>query len=305
MVYLIIADDNIVSKEINNIISNSKVDSNSIFTYDLTEDSFNRALDSLDTISMFKTQKIVVCKNINKLDEEEKMLKYLENPTDDILILTANTKLNEKKQVFKKIMEAAKIIDPAINVIDYIKNGFKDYRIDFRTIITLQEYTGGDITRLDNEIEKLKLFKMDEKYITNEDVDLIVTKNITSNIFDLIDALDKKNKTKVFQIYDDLIKIGEDEIKIISLLATNYRLIYQVKILGYNYNPKEIKEIIKQKPYTINKAIERSYFYTENRLLDILKKLSDLDINIKSGKKEKEIELPIFLSSIWKLFFLC
>jgi DNA polymerase-3 subunit delta len=298
MVYLIIADDNIVSKEINNIISNSKVDSNSIFTYDLTEDSFNRALDSLDTISMFKTQKIVVCKNINKLDEEEKMLKYLENPTDDILILTANTKLNEKKQVFKKIMEAAKIIDPAINVIDYIKNGFKDYRIDFRTIITLQEYTGGDITRLDNEIEKLKLFKMDEKYITNEDVDLIVTKNITSNIFDLIDALDKKNKTKVFQIYDDLIKIGEDEIKIISLLATNYRLIYQVKILGYNYNPKEIKEIIKQKPYTINKAIERSYFYTENRLLDILKKLSDLDINIKSGKKEKEIELPIFLSSI-------
>lgn len=305
MVYLIIADDNIVSKEINNIISNSKVDSNSIFTYDLTEDSFNRALDSLDTISMFRTQKIVVCKNINKLDEEEKMLKYLENPTDDILILTANTKLNEKKQVFKKIMETAKIIDPAINVIDYIKNGFKDYRIDFRTIITLQEYTGGDITRLDNEIEKLKLFKMDEKYITNEDVDLIVTKNITSNIFDLIDALDKKNKTKVFQIYDDLIKIGEDEIKIISLLATNYRLIYQVKILGYNYNPKEIKEIIKQKPYTINKAIERSYFYTENRLLDILKKLSDLDINIKSGKKEKEIELPIFLSSIWKLFFLC
>ena len=298
MVYLIIADDNIVSKEINNIISNSKVDSNSIFTYDLTEDSFNRALDSLDTISMFRTQKIVVCKNINKLDEEEKMLKYLENPTDDILILTANTKLNEKKQVFKKIMETAKIIDPAINVIDYIKNGFKDYRIDFRTIITLQEYTGGDITRLDNEIEKLKLFKMDEKYITNEDVDLIVTKNITSNIFDLIDALDKKNKTKVFQIYDDLIKIGEDEIKIISLLATNYRLIYQVKILGYNYNPKEIKEIIKQKPYTINKAIERSYFYTENRLLDILKKLSDLDINIKSGKKEKEIELPIFLSSI-------
>lgn len=298
MVYLIVADDSIISKEINNIINTSKVDSNSIFYYDLTEDSFNRVLESLDTISMFDNQKLVVCKNINKLDEEDKLLKYLENPTDNILILTSSTKLNEKKEVFKRLLEVAKVIDPSINVIDYIKNSFKDYKIDFRTIVLLQEYTDGDIARIDNEIEKLKLFKMEDRYITSEDVSAVVTKNITSNIFDLIDALDKGNKTKVFQIYDDLIKLGEDEIKIISLLAANYRLIYQVKILGYNYNPKEIKEIIKQKPYTITKAIERSYFYTEMRLLEILKKLSDLDINIKSGKKEKEIELPIFLSSI-------
>lgn len=298
MVYLIVADDNIISKEINSIIATSKVDSNSVFFYDLSEDSFNKALDTLDTISMFSTMKVVVCKNINKLDEEDKLLKYLDNPTDDILILTSSVKLNEKKEVFKKVLDVSKIIDPSINVIDYIKNSFEDYKIDFRTIILLQEYTDGDIVRLDNEIEKLKLFKMDDKYITKEDVDNVVTKNISSNIFDLIDALDKSNKTKVFQIYEDLIKLGEDEIKIINLLANNYRLIYQVKVLGYNYNQKEIKEILKQKPYTINKAIERSYFYTEMRLLDILKKLSNLDINIKSGKKEKEIELPIFLSSI-------
>lgn len=298
MVYLIVADDNIISKEINSIIATSKVDSNSVFFYDLSEDSFNKALDTLDTISMFSTMKVVVCKNINKLDEEDKLLKYLDNPTDDILILTSSVKLNEKKEVFKKVLDVSKIIDPSINVIDYIKNSFEDYKIDFRTIILLQEYTDGDIARLDNEIEKLKLFKMDDKYITKEDVDNVVTKNISSNIFDLIDALDKSNKTKVFQIYEDLIKLGEDEIKIINLLANNYRLIYQVKVLGYNYNQKEIKEILKQKPYTVNKAIERSYFYTEMRLLDILKKLSNLDINIKSGKKEKEIELPIFLSSI-------
>lgn len=298
MVYLIVADDNIISKEINSIIATSKVDSNSVFFYDLSEESFNKALDTLDTISMFSTMKVVVCKNINKLDEEDKLLKYLDNPTDDILILTSSVKLNEKKEVFKKVLDVSKIIDPSINVIDYIKNSFEDYKIDFRTIILLQEYTDGDIVRLDNEIEKLKLFKMDDKYITKEDVDNVVTKNISSNIFDLIDALDKSNKTKVFQIYEDLIKLGEDEIKIINLLANNYRLIYQVKVLGYNYNQKEIKEILKQKPYTVNKAIERSYFYTEMRLLDILKKLSNLDINIKSGKKEKEIELPIFLSSI-------
>lgn len=296
MIYLIIANQSIISKEIDNIISKENVDVNFIFKYDLEETSFLNILETLDTINLFGGKKIVICQNLNKLDEEEKFINYLENPSNNILILTNNDKLDERKKVFKELKNYTTIIEPDLDLFNYIKHLFNNYQINPRAIRLLEEYTNDDYNRINNEIEKLKQYKSEDKIIDVKDIEEIVNKNNNDTIFNLIDALSSENKKKAFDIYNNLIKSGEDEIKILGMIANNFRLIFQTKILIKKNSEKEIINILKMHPYVIRKAIEKSYFYREDELIKIIKKIGEVDLKIKKGIAKKEILVPILLS---------
>ena len=68
---------------------------------------------------------------------------------------------------------------------------------------------------------------MDEKIITNEDVINLTTVNIDTDIFKFIDHIIQKEKDMAMKIYSEMIKQGEEPIKIIALLASKFRLMYQ------------------------------------------------------------------------------
>ena len=53
----------------------------------------------------------------------------------------------------------------------------------------------------------------------------------SSNIFDLIEAIIKKDKKRSLTIYNDIVNYGEEVFKIMISLANQIRLLLQVKIL--------------------------------------------------------------------------
>ena len=60
----------------------------------------------------------------------------------------------------------------------------------------------------------------------------VTTETIDTDIFHLVDNIILKNKEKALKSYYEMIKIGEEPIKIIVILANQFRLIYQVKQLS-------------------------------------------------------------------------
>ena len=133
-----------------------------------------------------------------------------------------------------------------------------------------------DKEKLD-ERKKLILYKDNEKNITIEDVKKVVSKPLEDNIFKLLGAITENNKKQIFDIYEDILNTGEDPIKILVMIANEFRLIYEVKIMN-NLNEQEL-----------------SNSYTKEKLEIILNKLSDLDYNIKSGNVDKYAGLELFL----------
>ena len=53
--------------------------------------------------------------------------------------------------------------------------------------------------------------------------------------------------------------------------------------------------IVGAKKYPIEKALEKSHKFDENILIKYLYKLAQLDIDIKSGKIDKNIGLELFI----------
>lgn len=161
----------------------------------------------------------------------------------------------------------------------------------------LKSYCNNDHLRIKNEIEKLKLYKLDEKQITRSDIKSIVKKNLDKTIFDLINSVEKGTKNVSFKIYKELKEQNEKDMKILSMLANNYRLIYQIKNLTYTKKDDEIQEILGiSNPKRISVLRNKGYNFTNKELEKNLSYLADLDYKIKNGLIDEETAVYLFLA---------
>jgi len=171
--------------------------------------------------------------------------------------------------------------------------------MDNSTIKLLLEYCLNDHERVFNEIEKLKLYKLEDKVITKEDIEKLVMKNMDDNIFHLVDSILTGNKKYAFALYQDFILHGEQIVNIIRILSGKIRLIYQVKVLVRDGNSdKTISKLLGVHEYPVKLAREASYKYSDEVLLKDLKKLADLDLQIKSGETNGQVEFETLLAVI-------
>ena len=307
MTYLLLGNDEIINEKIKDIITENNINPDSISKYNLETDNVLLAIDDINTFNMFGDKKIVIATNlkniINKEDEKNdsyinSLIKYLENQSDNILILCGDQLPRKKKLVECLEKNCIKIETSDFDMNSYIKDLFEDYNISNINIEILKNYCSNDISRIKHEIEKLKLYKLEDKTIIKEDIDLLVSKNLDKTIFDLINNIEKNNKKEAFNIYRLLKENNEEDMKILSMLANNYRLIYQVKNLSINKSDKEIGELLAIKnPKRISVLKNKGYNFTNDYLKKALSLLAELDYKIKTGLIDKEYTVCLFIAN--------
>lgn len=312
MVYLLYGIENyLINEEIDNIISENNILSYNIERYTL-DNNIKDIIDSVNTISLFLETKLIIvddsyiftgsnkkCDNIELLDN------YLDHINENSIIIfkTNNEKLDSRKKIVTKIKKVGKIIEfnNIVNINTKVKNLFKPYNIENNLIDYFIKRVGDNLDIISNDIEKIKIYKNNDLNITKDDIDNLTIKNINTDIFYLLDNILNKNKEKALESLGEMIKRGEEPIKIIVMLSNQFRLIYQVKELyKKGYREYDIADILDQKPYTIKKASERIKKYSEKELLNYINELGKLDIDIKSGLIDKNIGLELFILNIKK-----
>ena len=288
----------LIQKEIDKIIK--KLSNVEIIKYDLSESSLDNVIETLDTYDMFLHQKVVIVNNVNFLLEkdenfkEEKFLKYINNPSDNILILVTN-KINNRLKLVKTILDKFNYIKvSSMNLTTYVKSILGVYQMDNDTIRYFLNKVGSDYHFIYEELNKLMTFKLDSKIILKKDIDLITSKNIEASIFDLIDAIIKKNKKKTYELYNHFISNGTEIFQILVMLANQIRLIYNVKVLSH-LTDYEISLKLEVKEYPVKLAREKGYSYKKEELLSLLYNLAIIDEDIKSGKQLIDVSFISFV----------
>ena len=297
----------LIDKEIKNIISKNKVDEINISKYDLEINSLNEILDDANTVSLFSNNKLIIVENAyifsrvqnKKIDNIEILENYLKNSSDTIIIfINNNEKLDNVKKIVKLIKEKGVIkeFNPLKNINNTVKNMFDDYKISDSCINLLIDRVGNSLELLYQEAEKLKIYKINDKIITNKDIEDLVIEKINVDIFKFVDDIINKNKKEAIKTYKELLKLNEEPIKIIALLASKFRLMYQAnKLAKKGYTEESISEMLKVHKYPVHLAILAGYKYNSEILLKYLNDLADLDIGIKTGEKDKELALELFI----------
>lgn len=295
--YLLYSDDKaILNKEIDNIKKSISINNDDIIYYDINnvEDIVNEA----ETISMFSNNKLIIIDSTSYLSDKKEVdnIKLLEDYFDNfnsnsyLLFICYSSSVDSKRKLVKLI--STKGISKKIEanddyLCDYVINYFNNngYKFDKFLATYLINRCGNNIDNLTNEMDKLMLYKMDNKNITKDDINMLTDENIDDTVFDLVGAIIKKDTNKAIKLYNNFVLNGMDSSQIINLLASQIRLLFQVKRL-YNEGKsnEEIAKILEFKSvYRVKYLLSDSYYYTEKDLLKYLYKLAELDHDIKLG----------------------
>lgn len=301
--YLLVYDNYYLFQEkLKDIISSTKFENASITNYDLEEEDLYNALLDLDTYSFLTEQKVIIIKNINLLEynqDTKHLLKYLDNPNNDNLLILTTTKFNATKKINKELKKKTNYIKLETDLNKEIKNILQGYEVESGVITKLIEYSNNNIDIIKSECDKLKQYKFDTKKITKEDVETIVIKHIgesTQIVFDLIKDIAIKDKKRAIIKYEKLKKYNVDDIALIGLLESQLRLMIQIIMFSEkNYTNKDIAATLNIHPYRIEKTKELLRYSNKKDVCNMIKNLSNIDYKIKSGQIDNKDAIFMYI----------
>lgn len=301
--YLLVYDNYYLFQEkLKDIISSTKFENASITNYDLEEENLYNALLDLDTYSFLTEQKVIIIKNINLLEDNQDtkhLLKYLDNPNNDNLLILTTTKFNATKKINKELKKKTNYIKLETDLNKEIKNILQGYEVESGVITKLIEYSNNNIDIIKSECDKLKQYKFDTKKIIKEDVETIVIKHIgesTQIVFDLIKDIAIKDKKRAIIKYEKLKKYNVDDIALIGLLESQLRLMIQIIMFSEkNYSNKDIAATLNIHPYRIEKTKELLRYSNKKDVCNMIKNLSNIDYKIKSGQIDNKDAIFMYI----------
>ena len=296
----------LIDKKIDELIKELGFNDASITTYDLEEDSITSLIEDADTISFLTPSKVIIGKNLsnNNLDDKniKTLSKYLDNPNSDVLLIFVTTNIDTRKKSIKEVINKLSLVNISTDTKSIVKDILKGYDVEYRVINLLDEYYKDDLERLISETKKLALAFINTKKITyKEALDLLVKplNKQDTLAFDLVREIALKDKKKALNIYNELLSYNIESYALFGLLESQYRLLYQVKVLNKrNISYNDMASILEVHPFRVKKTLELVRYYTLKEIRKLLKNLSNIDYKIKSGIYENNIIIDLLILNI-------
>ena len=307
--YLLYSSDGaILNKEINDLEKKLDISDTDIIYYNI--DDIDGIINEASTIGMFSLNKFIII-NMDSYFKDKKdipNINLLENYFDSYnsnsyLVFVCNSdSIDSRKKIvnlIKKygIVKKIEVNDNYLN--DYVNNYLKDngYKINNGDVVYFINRVGNNINNVTNELDKLMLYKINDKIINRNDIDLLTVENIDDSIYDLVNCILKNDNEKAIKLYNNFIDNGMDVNQIVAIIAAQIRLLYQVKRL-YNSGKSndEIAKILEFKSiYRVKYLLSDSYYYSESDLVKYLSKLADIDNAIKTSNGDGNMLMQLFI----------
>lgn len=309
-IFVIVGTDQyMIENEKKKIVANNSIDDFNISSYDFLSSEPLEIINEMMTISLFGEKRLVIINEAEFLKSTykketvvEKFIDYFndENP-DTVLLLVTNSDLDYRSKIGSTLKEKAQIIKVSAlegeDLNTWINNKLNNlgYKIDPTAISELVSRCEGDTLQINNELEKLMLYHED-KNITYNSVKLLVSRNLDDNIFNLLNAFVANDKKALFSIYEDFMTLNEDEMRIISAISNKLEEILLTKVLiNKKCSKDDIATYFKVKPGRAYYMMEAAKKISDNVLLSLVSRITELDCNIKTGKIDKKLGLQLFI----------
>lgn len=157
---------------------------------------------------MFSEKQVVILKEAQQMKDIDRLEGYISNPLASTIFVVAHKekKVDGRSKLAKLLKEKGEVVStkkmydnelPAWTQ-DLIEH--KGYQPTQKAVHLLVDHIGNDLSRIANEVDKVILNLGDRKTITDDDIEKYVGISKEYNVFELQNAVGKKNLSKALQI---------------------------------------------------------------------------------------------------------
>lgn len=210
------------------------------FSFDLSDKEHQtRFEDSVKTLSFFEEAKLIIVRNtfvskdVSEWFRDTVVGREIDKSDSVIVAVVENL---SRKELEKASRELFKFLDSksktkrdfeyleGAKLVNWVRSEFavRNCSIDTSEARELVGLAGNESWRLANEIEKLANYKQ-KGMISSKDIKDLVSSRADLNIFDLVDAVVSKNKTRAYELLYRELKNGRDPYYLLAMMSYGFR----------------------------------------------------------------------------------
>ena len=240
---------------------------------------------------MMADRQVVIVKEAQDLTKTiDKLESYAENPMPStVLVFCYKYKtLDKRKKVTKFIAkkglvyESKKLYENQVG--EWIKRVLqgKSFTIEPKANAMLVEFLGTDLSKINNELEKLAIVLPKNMMITAKHIEENIGFSKDFNVFELRKAIGDRNQMKAYQIAQYFADNPKDNPMVVT---TSLVFGFFVNLLQYHglkdRNPKNVAAVLKVNPYFLKDYDVALKNYPMKKVSAIVGKLRDIDVKSK------------------------
>jgi len=230
--------------------------------YDLSESSLAEVIDDARSLSLFSARRLIVALNAESALPRQKsedagdedapassdaapLAEYLKDPSPGVVLLFEATRYDFEGDDKKKIERVRKFYSPVPETVELRRFSPDEawaetqalanaagLKIDPAALSLMVESLGADVAHIAREIEKLALYCGGKRTIGEQDILAMVPDARSATIFELVNALGRRDRSRSLSILDTLVREGEYLPLALAFLATQFRLALAARQAG-------------------------------------------------------------------------
>lgn len=274
----------------NNILDEAEKGFNQMVLYgrDVTIDDI---ISNSKRFPMMADYQVVIVKEAQDLSRTiEKLASYAENPqpTTILVINFKYKKLDKRKALYKTlnktgfVFESKKLYEN--QVAEWIRRilAGQNYNISPKASQMLVEFLGTDLSKIDNELNKLKIVLPEGTQITPEHIEENIGISKDFNNFELRKAVGDKDIVKAHRIAKYFADNPKDNpmVVTISLLFSFFSQLLHLHGMN-DKTPRSVASALRINPYFVNEYLTAARNYPIKKVSTVIALLRDFDVKGK------------------------
>ena len=240
---------------------------------------------------MMAERQVVIVKEAQDLSRTiEKLVSYAENPqpTTVLVMNYKYKKLDKRKALYKSlkkvgvVYESKKLYENQVS--DWIRRvlSSKDYTITPKAAQMLVEFLGTDLSKIDNELNKLQIILPKGSQITPDHIEENIGISKDFNNFELRKAIGERNVVKAHQIINYFAENPKDNpmVVTVSLLFNFFSQLLHFHGLN-DKSPRSVASALKVNPFFVNEYLVAAKNYPMKKVSAAIATLRDFDVKSK------------------------
>ena len=310
-VYFLMGEEPYYIDKISNFIANTVLTEeergfNQMVLYG-KETSVDDIVSNAKRFPMMAEHQVIIVKEAQELSRTiENLVNYVKTPqpTTVLVVCYKYKKLDKRKNLYKALQkhgvlfESKKLYEN--QVADWIRkilNG-KNYKISPKASALLVEFLGTDLSRINNELEKLFLVVPEHSEITPAHIETHIGISKDYNNFELKKAIGERNITKAGKIVTYFSQNPKDNpfVLTVTLLHSFFTQLLQYHGLN-DHSPTSVASALRVSPYFVSEYQVAAKNYPMKKVSKIISNLRDLDLKGK-GVNAQNMSHPDLLKEL-------
>lgn len=193
---------------------------------------------------VFAEKQVVIIKEAQHMSQLDKLLSYIEHPLHSTILIVAHKDKNvDGRSVLAKALKTKAVVVSTKKMYDsklpeWVTGwvGDRGYQISPKAVQIIVDHIGNDLSRIQNELEKLIVNLGDRKKMTEDDIEKYIGISKEYNAFEFQEAVAQRNFAKairMIQYFESNNKAAPIQL-ILPTLYAFFSKIYAIYGLGTN-----------------------------------------------------------------------